>query len=151
MLGRTHFLMGLFLGLILGLLPITLLQKVVVLIFSVFGSLFPDIDMPTSMLGRKIKLIGWLFKHRGFFHGLIALLIFTFLIILVSNVLYGLSFAVGFISHLLLDSFSKEGVNIFGRKFRGILKVGGFVEFIIQITLFGGILLIFFYNFWTFF
>lgn len=147
MLGKTHLLMGVFLGLLLWFLPLSILQKVLVLVFCIFGSLFPDIDTPKSIIGRKVKLVGWLFRHRGFFHGIVALILFTSIIILLSNVLYGFSFALGFLSHLLLDSLSIEGVNIFGKKFRGRFKVGGFVEKGFQIILITGIIIIFFYTF----
>ena len=145
MLGRTHLLMGIFLGLLFWFLPLSLTNKIIVLALCIFGSLFPDIDTPNSILGRKVKLLGWLFSHRGFFHGFFALALFTVLIVLFTNLLYGLSFAAGFISHLLMDSLSKEGIFLLGKRFKGWLKVGGLIEKSLQLFLLVCIFFIFIY------
>ncbi len=133
MLGSTHLLAGMFTGLLLWFLPISFFQKVAVLLMCVLGALFPDIDTPTSLIGRWFKFISWFTRHRGFFHSLFALGFFTALLVLVIGWLYAWAFFAGFLSHLILDSLSKEGLVFFGKRMKGTIKVGGFREYLFQI------------------
>lgn len=81
----------------------------------VLGSLLPDIDIPTSFIGRILLplsiLINKLFHHRGLFHSIIF---YTFIFILlplyqpkhISYLTYGVilvSLYLGIVSHILLD------------------------------------------------
>lgn len=104
---------------------------------GVLGSLMPDIDHPNSMISR-VKILGipilkplaWLinvlFGHRGATHTLWAL-IFTWLPFVIGPIflpehlvvtriiiaLFGLGYATGYFSHLLLDSMTPSGAPIF--------------------------------------
>lgn len=92
---------------------------------SYFGSVLPDIDMKSSYISKKIpivyKLFGKNFKHRGFTHSLIFLLILwgcaSSLVglsggdYIVKLFFYGL--LIGYISHIALDLFTSDGVYLF--------------------------------------
>ncbi len=140
MLGRTHALTGALIGLVLlQLFSGPFFVKLLAFFLTILGSLLPDIDERHSIIGRKIQLVGVLFKHRGFFHSFIALGIFAIpLFILFENLLPLLGFVLGFVSHLFLDMLTKEGLFIypFSIKIRGSIKVGGFLEKVLFILLF---------------
>lgn len=96
---------------------------------SSIGSIIPDIDHPTSKLGRKFLLrpisivINKVFGHRTITHSLISTVVFSFLLLLTtylfegvfhyiySNLIIGI--CVGYLSHLLLDSFTVKGIPIY--------------------------------------
>jgi len=81
--------------------------NITIFLFVVLGGVMPDIDHPKSKLGRKIKIIGFLFEHRGFFHSFIALLGFSFIIYnLTASWNYFSAFFVGYLAHIVLDSLN---------------------------------------------
>jgi len=100
--------------------PVTIPQ----LLVASFAGLLPDIDSPSSTIGRRIrpisKFIGSVVGHRGFTHSLI------FSYILVISLMYitanfagenaGLLYMyippliVGYLSHILGDMFTPSGV-----------------------------------------
>ncbi len=140
---------------------------------NMIGGLAPDIDQPTARIwqdmrfGKVIgKLISPLFgKHRFISHSLIGLVIFgvvlKFLlgiastVVLVDMNVVWWSFMIGFLSHLIMDSFTHDGVPwlfplpiSFGVppiKFLR-LKTGGVLE---KSIIFPGLILITFYIFYT--
>lgn len=106
-----------------------------VLAGSALGALLPDIDSPYSTIGRRLPLLAWTIKwtigHRGIFHsllmaGLIGAGISVF------NLWFGAGIAIGYISHLLLDSLNKEGVPLLWPSDKRIsiplISVGGIIE-----------------------
>lgn len=119
---------------------------------ALLGSMFPDIDKPSSKLGRKVKplsyVIEFIFGHRGFTHSLPFLVLFSSLCwFYIENgispelfyyVKYAfLGFVGGFISHLLLDWVTKQPVPIFypiSRKGYALylFKTNGVGEFIFR-------------------
>src|SRR3989344_789769 len=118
MLFKTH----LAFGFLLGLFAIPLLNpdnQLLFMMIILIGSIFSDIDHPKSKLGKKIKIIGFLFEHRGFFHS------FIFLILIYA-------FNIGFISHLIADIANNMGIMPFHpfSKFRisGFIKTGALLE-----------------------
>lgn len=92
---------------------------------SCVGSLLPDIDMKNSYISRTIpiiyKIYGKRFKHRGFTHSILAVFIFYLWVRLVSSLTAGdpgislfiTGALIGCISHIVLDLFTVEGVNLF--------------------------------------
>lgn len=97
---------------------------------SVFlGSLFPDIDEPSSKIGRKFtgvsNLIKAVFGHRGVTHFFIIPTIFTlvFLLFLPKNLnlaVAGAGFIIGYFLHILGDALTKSGIkNAFYPFFKG--------------------------------
>lgn len=95
---------------------------------NLIGGVTPDIDQSTGVLWHKIpggtilgKLVApFLGGHRHISHSLLGVLLFGFL----SNSLFSflgrtilidmhsvwLAFMIGFLSHLVMDTFTKEGV-----------------------------------------
>jgi len=132
LLGKTHLLSATLLGIVL----------IKHFSFSLFffsglllGSIFPDIDSKTSILGRKFKFLNQFMKHRGIFHSLFMLVLLYFILIIFSK-RFALGFAIGFIFHLLLDIITKEGLNtLFFGKIKGPIKVGGWQENIFLIMM----------------
>ena len=92
-----------------------------------------------SIIGKRIifRPIQIIFKHRGFVHSLLACLIFSLLIALLSK-WAGFGFFVGYLSHLIFDMMTPSGVRFFWPlKFRikGVVKSGGIGEQVIFVLL----------------
>lgn len=128
-------------GLLFGLFWISFFNvsnKWIFLSFVLFASLLPDIDHPQSKIGNKIKPVSWLinntFGHRGFFHSIWPVIILYLVIVYFLNwQLVGLGLCVGFMSHLLSDALTLEGIN-FGHPLQarvaGFIRTGGISEWI---------------------
>ena len=91
---------------------------------TILGSLFPDIDYPNSILGKRFKpislLINKIFGHRKFFHsGILYFPIHIFLIIFCllnknnQAIYYINSFFIGLYFHLFQDSFTTAKTPLF--------------------------------------
>jgi len=122
MMFKTHKIFVILLCLVIFLNPINLLgyfgfsgdiftfSFLSFLIIAVLASMIPDIDNPSSKIGKKVKIVGVMFKHRGFFHSLPALVIFTYLIHVFFSTATTFAFFTGYFSHLLLDNLNYQGV-----------------------------------------
>jgi inner membrane protein len=109
------------------------------ILFLVAGA-FPDIDHPKSKIGKKVKIIAFLFEHRGFFHSLIAAILFSIgAYYLFGGTEYSWAIFLGYSSHLILDLLSHQGIMPIHpfSKFRlsGVFKTGGFFEWILFVSL----------------
>lgn len=153
----------------------SLATAIAALIACFIGGLIPDLDKPTSEVWHKIpagSILGRLLQpflgaHRHLSHsilgfGLINLLIkYLFnlagLTILVNMEVVWLSFAIGYISHILMDTLTVEGVPLFFpipfhvgfppiKALR--IKTGGKIE---KYVVFPGLFLILFYLFINFY
>lgn len=133
MTARTHDLGAITaLGLITLIAPpqsITLSTALLAILANQIGGIAPDIDQPTaplwrnlpsgSVIGRVVdKVLG---GHRFLSHSLLGVVLFGFLSMVLLNVLHPLmahvdinlvwwAFLIGMVSHLLMDTFTKEGV-----------------------------------------
>ena len=133
MTARTHDLGAITaLGLVVLAVPpqsLTLATALLAILANQIGGIAPDIDQPTaplwrnlpsgSSLGRVVnKLLG---GHRFLSHSLLGVILFGLLSGLLLHVIHPLmphvdinlvwcAFLVGFISHLVMDTFTKEGV-----------------------------------------
>lgn len=83
------------------------------------GTLLPDIDEPKSWIGRRSRGVSdgtkLIFGHRGITHSIIAVLTAAVISLLLSVIIgFGAEiavwFALGYLFHLLEDSFSKSGI-----------------------------------------
>jgi inner membrane protein len=133
MIGRTHDLAAVTaLGIVvLGqpLRTVTLATAIVAVFANLVGGIVPDVDQPTAPFWRNLpvgKYFGKVFGalnggHRFLTHSLVGLALFGFaahwlLVVLqpvMSSVDIGLvwwAFMIGMISHLVMDTFTKEGV-----------------------------------------
>lgn len=177
MTGRTHDLFAFTaLAFVIANNPpqhVTLATALVALSANFIGGLAPDIDQPTADLWRRIPaggIIGRLFTpflggHRFISHSILGVFVFGLIthtilnisksVVLVDMNLVWNAFMIGFISHLVIDMLTKEGVPWlfpipfhFGfPPFRFIrLKTGEFVE---KTCIFPGLLVWNVYFFYT--
>lgn len=91
----------------------------------IIGSLFPDIDLPNSKLGKYTlglsTCINKIFGHRGFTHtpfllGLIWLIYYFVVKTFSMNYFHFwilLGFSVGFLCHIIQDMMTKGGIKFF--------------------------------------
>ncbi len=150
MLGKTHLLMGIFLSLFFlnyfntfFSSNIFSLQKILFVLFLLLGSLLPDIDEKNSIIGRYFKFLNVFFKHRGFFHSVLFLLL-SFLILFPINTFIALGLLFGMISHILLDALSREGIKFpfVKKRIKGWIKVGSWSEILFDVLLISAILIL---------
>jgi inner membrane protein len=133
MTGRTHDLAAVTaLGGLLIVYPVgnvTLATAIVAFFANQIGGITPDIDQPTAPFWRNLPIGGYFGKvigkmmggHRFITHSLLGLALFGFLsraLLLfihplmprVDIVLVWWAFMIGMLSHLLMDTLTKEGV-----------------------------------------
>lgn len=123
---------------------------VLIILLSTF---IPDIDIPTSKIGRKFKTISFLankiFNHRGFFHSIIFISLTYFILVNIFETNYGFPVLIGISSHIFLDIFTKDGIALFApfynKRITGFVTTGGFLEKVIFFLIFF-LILAFSYN-----
>jgi inner membrane protein len=108
---------------------VTAATAIAALIANQIGGIAPDIDQPTAPFWRNLPVAGILGKiigrtlggHRFLSHSIIGLALFGVLANLLLNVLHPImpkvdiglvwwAFMIGVLSHLVMDSFTREGV-----------------------------------------
>ena len=133
MTGRTHDLAAF--AALLGVLAftpahaLTFATVVAALVANQIGGIAPDIDQPTAPLWRNLPIGGTFGRivdkllggHRGLSHSILGLVLFGYLVdrfllfihpitpSMHSHTVW-LAFMIGMISHLVMDTFTKEGV-----------------------------------------
>lgn len=123
MMGRTHLAAGICVG---GAAAYTLEPDLFIpaIAIGMATSLIPDIDHSSSLLGRYIKPVGWLLKHRGITHTVFFAVLFSAVCFFYFIPLFGFTDAIslsivafaGVLSHLLLDVLAtkpKYGLPLF--------------------------------------
>ena len=97
---------------------------IIYMYFSYIGSVIPDIDMRNSYASKTFpkvyKLFGSRFRHRSFTHSLLFLYLLCYLSNIIlkytdNNVVFISSFSgfiIGCSSHMMLDLFTKEGIEL---------------------------------------
>ncbi len=133
MTARTHDLAAITaLGIVFLIIPeqsITLSTIIVAVFANLIGGITPDIDQPTAPFWRNLpvgKYLGKIFDkmlggHRFITHSIIGLVLFgylshillLFLRPIMASVNIGIvwwAFMIGMISHLIMDTLTKEGV-----------------------------------------
>jgi|SRR3989344_4759365 len=110
------------------------------------GSFLPDIDHPQSKLGSKIKWVGWLSQHRGFWHTPFAMLAVSSIVIVLTQVKMGVGFGIGYASHIILDTLTIKGVMLFypftRKRITGPIETGSISEGLFFVLLFITLLII---------
>jgi inner membrane protein len=87
--------------------------------FAVLGALLPDVDTPTSLIGKLClplaRLLERRFGHRTVTHSLLGLALFTGPLVSLGliNPQWPLAFGLGYLSHLLIDCANKSGTPLF--------------------------------------
>lgn len=140
---------------------------------NMIGGLTPDIDQPTADLWHKLPagtlyarlITPFLGGHRYISHSILGIVLFGFgswwllqtvsQVLLVDMKIVWWCFMIGFISHLIMDTFTREGVPWFfpiplhigipPLEFLRV-KTGGLIE---KSVVFPGLLLLNFYIFYT--
>ncbi|MDP7282245.1 MAG: metal-dependent hydrolase [Candidatus Undinarchaeales archaeon] len=113
------------------------------LLFALFGSLLPDIDNHNSKIGQKLpgfsRLAEFLMGHRGIYHSFFGCAITLFVFFGIFKIFsisawqcYLAAIAIGFLSHLVLDTITTKGIHwfkpIWGLWIRGPFNTGGWVD-----------------------
>jgi len=128
MLARTHFVFGVLTGVVLA----PFVAKDQPWLFTglvAFASLLPDVDHIDSTINKLFpvtKLFALLFKHRGFFHSIYPAAIIYGLLWWAGLPFYGLALAIGYVSHLISDCLTLDGVDLLYPLLR--IRVEGFVR-----------------------
>jgi len=142
MMFRTHIAVGFLIGLFL-LQILNPVNQILFIFLMLLGAALPDIDHPESKIGSKIKVVGYLFEHRGFFHSLFAVLLLYLLLLhyidSASVGVYIFAITAGYLSHVVTDSITKEGIMPFHpiSKFRvsGFIKTGRITEYVFLVII----------------
>ncbi len=139
MLFRTHIAAAIFL--ILFFLA-KIEHKISFVLILFVATIIPDVDSRFSKIGEKkiFRLLQFFVKHRGLFHSFLFLIFITLILALFIPII-SLPFFLGYSSHLMLDSFTIEGIYPFypfQKRISGKIRTGGKNEiiFLIIITLF---------------
>jgi len=109
--------------------PMTLSTLLVAVLANQIGGIAPDIDQPTAPFWRNLpvgRFFGRIFDkllggHRFITHSLLGVALFSGLVYLLLQALHPIipsvdtqlvlvAFVIGMLSHLLTDTFTKEGV-----------------------------------------
>ena len=107
--GITHILVGISFFMAVENYFFLAIDGFIILTCIVIGSLLPDIDHPSSKLGRYAYPLSAVVQHRGFTHSLISSLILPLPAILISTRYY-YALVVGYLLHLLADTLNPSGV-----------------------------------------
>lgn len=127
---KTHlaaaFLFGLF---YLELIGYSLAEGGLILLLFLLGALLPDIDHFSSWLNNKLKitkLLALFLQRRGIMHSLFFAVLLFFVVGLFWEFTYATAILLGYLSHLLGDMLTKDGLRLF-QPF-GQLKISGFFK-----------------------
>lgn len=130
MMGKQHVLFGTMTSIALyvsfyklGVREDLILYPGIALSTAVFGSLLPDIDRPSSTIGRVFPIVSNFFHrhggHRGITHDLFLALVLA--VISIIKVPLSIWFWMGYLGHLFLDALTMNGVSwmflLYGRKY----------------------------------
>lgn len=140
-----HIYLGIYTGLVGSVIMLNSFESQAGLMLgTIVGSAFPDIDSPSSIISKRIPVIPKLcnkkFGHRGSIHTFIIPAIIISIIFLLDATGYykwlGIGFTTGYTTHLIQDLFTKGGIRFFypfsKKKYRiGFLKSGSMVDPII--------------------
>ncbi len=108
---------------------VSVATAIMVVLANQLGGIFPDIDQPTAPFWRNLPIGGFFGRlidkmlggHRFLTHSLIGLALIGFLLDMLLNILSPImpsvdtgyvwwGFMIGMVSHLVMDTFTKEGV-----------------------------------------
>jgi len=144
MLARTHLAFGFLAA--LWLKPMISTNNIYIF-FALFllGTILPDLDNENSLINSKIPIIPHILsifiKHRGIFHSIYFAILLPGLIWFFINKSYGVALFAGYLSHLLMDGFTKAGVNLLHPlshlKIEGPIETGKIAEHVILVILIG--------------
>ena len=138
MMFKTHLAFSILTALLIIIL-FDIPEKLLFIAVLVFSSSLPDIDSKKSKIGRKFplfsKIINLIFGHRGFFHSVFPPIIALAMLWYLNLFLLGLAVFIGYLTHLILDATTIEGINflypVSKYRIKGLIRTNSFSEFII--------------------
>lgn len=124
MKGSTHLASGVLAAAVCTTLNVQEGSELALAAGIIIGSVLPDIDKSSSLIGRHVPIIPILLKHRGISHSLLFAALFL---------PFAPAVTAGCIIHLVLDMMNPAGVNLlwpWGKKFRLPIrgKSGGWMD-----------------------
>lgn len=110
--------------------------NIIFILVTALFSIIPDIDMVKSKAGKSLQpfstVLSFLFRHRGFLHSFVFAAVVYFSVRYLSSAAIATAAAIGYSSHLLLDSLTNEGIMPLSPlskiRIRGFVKTGGILE-----------------------
>ncbi len=141
MMYYTHLAFGILISL-LSLIFLNVDNKILFILIIMLFSIFPDIDIPKSKIGKKNKLISgiinFIFGHRGIIHTIYLPLI-LFIVFYNLNIEIGIAILLGYLSHLFMDAITKTGINplypLINKKINWFFKTNSFLEKILFLAI----------------
>lgn len=138
---KSHVATGLASLSILSVLQISQIN-VITICLAIFFSILPDIDHPKSVIGRYLPFISYpldkLAGHRTLTHSVLSLAIVS-ISLLILPLEYSSVIVVAFASHLILDYFTLQGIQLFFPKPKfyklGLCKSGGKADYLIVLPI----------------
>ncbi len=137
---KTHLMFSLLISLLI--FKYFNLNPYLFILILIFAGSLPDIDHSKSKIGRKFFFVSWFvnlfFGHRKLIHSIMFASVLS-LIIKLSFGNYWIPFYIGYLSHLFLDSLTKNGLYIFypsNFKLSGFVKTNGLFEKLFLLVLF---------------
>lgn len=118
--------------------------KIVAMAVAALFAVLPDLDTVKSKAGRNLQpfstILSFVFRHRGFLHSFVfAAAVYFGMHFLFSSVI-AVAAMIGYSSHLLLDSLTKEGIKPLSPlsrvRIKGFVRTGGVVEKAIAAAIF---------------
>ncbi|MBW3022991.1 metal-dependent hydrolase [Candidatus Woesearchaeota archaeon] len=137
---KTHIVAGFLAGILL--IPyLNPANQILFMALVLIGAILPDIDHPNSKLGKRVKVVSMFFEHRGFFHSFLVLPVIALILYYFTKTnFYSVPLVIGYISHLLTDAVTKEGIMVFHpiskARIRGFIATGGAFEYVLLVIFF---------------
>lgn len=134
MLFRTHIAIAIFF-ILLFLSKVE--HKISFVLVLFIAAALPDIDTRFSKIGKKkiFRFLQFFVKHRGLLHSFFLLIFITLVLVLFIPII-SLPFFLGYSSHLVMDSFTIEGIYPFyplKKRISGNIKTGSKAEIVVLI------------------
>ena len=128
MLAKSHLAFG-FLSALIAMPFLNIESKIIFTSLVLLGALLPDIDQPKSTISSYIpimpRLMSMFIKHRGIFHSIFFAVLIPYAVAYFTIPAYGIAIFIGYISHLLIDGITKQGINFLNPIAK--LKISGFI------------------------
>ncbi len=141
MLGRTHLAIGLLTASVIEPYMFVMNKSIYYLLVGI-GSILPDIDHKGSTINRILPLThyaaNWI-THRGIFHTIFMPILFWLILWNLTLHFYGWWLLIGYLTHLVADSFTKLGVNwlypLSKQKLCGFMETGTWIETVLFLSI----------------
>jgi len=142
MLFRTHLAFS-FLAAMVLMQHVTVPNNITFLLVFLLFSVMPDIDEYSSKISKGTKpfstLIQLMVRHRGIFHSIYVPLLISVVLAVFHQTVLALAAITGYLSHLLIDALSVQGIRplapIINKPIKGFIRVNSILENILFLIL----------------